>query len=1124
MTTKRGHASKSGRRTIAWLLMLVLTITWLGAGGPASLAAIILSEVMYDPQNSDSNREWVEVFNNGTASQSLAGWQFGLPGANDWTTGFASGTTLGAGQAMVLTPNSSVFDSDWGTGKNRIQVGNFPSLPNDPSATAGRIAIRNSSGAIQDEISYRNENGWPRVNGNDGASIYVLPQHLTGTANDNGGNWRPSSNGLYGAYYRAAGGDSENHASPGYVATQQQAPFAPSADAVWSMVIMPDIQNYTSRNDSHLNILKGQTQWIKDHKDDFNIQVVLQEGDITNSNSNDSWWANAREGMSTLDGVVPYIMSTGNHDYNTQQAGRNTQFNTYFKASQNPLVNPATGGILVDTMDPGRLENAYFEFEAPDGRDMLIFSLEFWPRNSVLTWAKDVAQQPEYANHTAVVLSHAILNSNDDWWRAGEEAYVMDGGNDGLDIWNKLLDVGGNFEMSFNGHVGGDGQAYRKEVSNAGDDVHIMELNAQFEANGGNGWLRVLEFLDDGRTVRVRTYSPHFNLYRTNAASSFNFTLSQIVEAETPLVWNVNSGAAVGFTDGFATGDGDQGVGVFPASPWDSQYNDGTQTLMVGYNGNATFSGSGSRTIGSMRIGTNQADTVIAGRNGNGAITTSNSVNLTVASTSESSGDFIVGEGGYSGTANWGSSGTLEVQGKLRVGQGGVGTFNQAAGVVIGGNAAGSFKFIGIGVDAGGNGTYNLDGGFLRPSGGFAGTEFRQTLVGDNEAIGTLNVGNNVGATNTAVLESNDDLIVGRNGGTGTLRVRNDGRVELRTSSNPAEFRVGQSATGTVIQTGGSVVADDIVLIGSGEGGVGQYTISGGSLNTATDGSGSFRIAHAGATGTLRVSGASNVNHGAELYIAAEVDTGGIGRLEIIGSGATIQIGQLENDAGGESGLSETIRWEASALGISPIVVAGTGPAAQHVQLQDLTELAANTGAGATLAGDGIALSLDLSLLSGTQTLTLIDNRSSQAITGYFEDASTGDLFQEGSTLAGTGFDGAVTISYIGSSGVGSTGNDVVLNLVADSGEDADFDQDGDVDGADFLTWQRNVETTSGASIEDGDANDDGAVNGDDLEIWSGQVGAASATAQLPVPEPGSLALIFAAACGAAVRRQRTSR
>lgn len=95
-------------------------------------------------------------------------------------------------------------------------------------------------------------------------------------------------------------------------------------------------------------------------------------------------------------------------------------------------------------------------------------------------------------------------------------------------MWNELVKVNGNFELTFNGHLGGDGAGYRVDANNAGVDVHQMFLNTQFETNGGNGWLRVVEFMKDGQTVKVRTYSPHFDLYRTNSASNLTFTISPV--------------------------------------------------------------------------------------------------------------------------------------------------------------------------------------------------------------------------------------------------------------------------------------------------------------------------------------------------------------------------------------------------------------------------------------------------------------------------------------------------------------------------------------------------------------------------------------------------------------------
>ena len=74
----------------------------------------------------------------------------------------------------------------------------------------------------------------------------------------------------------------------------------------------------------------------------------------------------------------------------------------------------------------------------------------------------------------------------------------------------------------------------------------------------------------------------------------------------------------------------------------------------------------------------------------------------------------------------------------------------------------------------------------------------------------------------------------------------------------------------------------------------------------------------------------------------------------------------------------------------------------------------------------------------------------------------------------------------------------------------ADFDDDDDIDGTDFLTWQRNVGT--GTTRSAGDADGDGDVDADDLAIWENSYGrpapaALSASSALSVPEPSSFCL-----------------
>ncbi|QEG36381.1 glycosyl hydrolase [Bythopirellula goksoeyrii] len=68
-----------------------------------------------------------------------------------------------------------------------------------------------------------------------------------------------------------------------------------------------------------------------------------------------------------------------------------------------------------------------------------------------------------------------------------------------------------------------------------------------------------------------------------------------------------------------------------------------------------------------------------------------------------------------------------------------------------------------------------------------------------------------------------------------------------------------------------------------------------------------------------------------------------------------------------------------------------------------------------------------------------------------------------------------------------------------------DFDDDGDVDGADFLRWQRGFNLTGGAFAHQGDANGDGLVDAIDREIWQNYYGSSGPPSLESVPEPKDL-------------------
>jgi hypothetical protein len=86
----------------------------------------------------------------------------------------------------------------------------------------------------------------------------------------------------------------------------------------------------------------------------------------------------------------------------------------------------------------------------------------------------------------------------------------------------------------------------------------------------------------------------------------------------------------------------------------------------------------------------------------------------------------------------------------------------------------------------------------------------------------------------------------------------------------------------------------------------------------------------------------------------------------------------------------------------------------------------------------------------------------------------------------------------------------------------ADFDNDGDVDGDDFLVWQAGFGTLMPDGTNAiGDADYDKDVDGDDFLIWQAQFGSADGAAASAVPEPNSMLLLAAGAAGLVGWRRR---
>src|SRR5690606_9918001 len=139
--------------------------------------------------------------------------------------------------------------------------------------------------------------------------------------------------------------------------------------------------------------------------------LVRSNGTQGNQPGKQQWEAVA-QAFGRLDGKVPYVVGTGNHDYGVKNIEyRRTNYNQYFPVDKNPQSQKLLRDVGIDNDGYPSLTNATYEFTSPHGRQFLVMVLEFAPRDTVLQWALETVNQERYANHTVILLTHSYLNS-----------------------------------------------------------------------------------------------------------------------------------------------------------------------------------------------------------------------------------------------------------------------------------------------------------------------------------------------------------------------------------------------------------------------------------------------------------------------------------------------------------------------------------------------------------------------------------------------------------------------------------------------------------------------------------------------------------------------------------------
>lgn len=323
-----------------------------------------------------------------------------------------------------------------------------------------------------------------------------------------------------------------------------------------SILLIPDTQTYVKfgRNQGICELM---TAWIAENLKPLRVLAVLHTGDLVQDNgvdkpdgrhsdqSSTQQWSAVSRAFERLDNRIPYILTTGNHDYGiTGAENRDTQFSKYFPAERNSVWK----GVLVEC-SPNHagvktLENAAYALATPQGRKLLILSLEFAPSDPALAWARELVARDAYKDHTVILLTHSFITSLAKGnARIEKENYALKDANYGQAIWDKLVFPADNIRIVICGHIAGvndprENVGFRQDKNHLGKSVSQMLFDTQtdgggWHGNGGDGWLRILELSEDGKRVSVRTFSPLFAVspstrhlaWRTEPYNQFVFEL-----------------------------------------------------------------------------------------------------------------------------------------------------------------------------------------------------------------------------------------------------------------------------------------------------------------------------------------------------------------------------------------------------------------------------------------------------------------------------------------------------------------------------------------------------------------------------------------------------------------------
>ena len=291
----------------------------------------------------------------------------------------------------------------------------------------------------------------------------------------------------------------------------RQEPVTPHAAGDFAIAVLPDTQMYTAlRGDGKPEMFEAQTAWILSNRVSRNIVYVTTEGDTSNDGGKVlAQWHRATNALYRLEDParsglpegIPYSAVVGNHD---TYYGSTAAFNTFFG------VNHFAGRSYYGGHF-GTNNDSHVDLFSAGGQDFVVVALTMaaGENASLMQWANGVLKSN--ATRRAIVVTHSLLNPAPwprpaSWTKEGPEIFAS-------------LTNNPNLFLMLCGHRHGEGRRHEAIGGNRWVDVVLSDY--QDYQNGGDGFMRLMEFSPSAHTIRVKTFSPWTGQWTTNTDGCF---------------------------------------------------------------------------------------------------------------------------------------------------------------------------------------------------------------------------------------------------------------------------------------------------------------------------------------------------------------------------------------------------------------------------------------------------------------------------------------------------------------------------------------------------------------------------------------------------------------------------